>query len=237
MISEALDPVDAPEPVELTGPDRLCALTRTVKPIEGLLRFVAGPDGTVLPDIRNRLPGRGVWITLGETKLREAIKRRVFARGLKENVIIPDDLVETVHRLLQADCLQMLSFVNKAGAAVAGFEKIASGNWPIAALLQARDGSNSERARLRASCRGRGPDRGEPKVISAFNSNEIALSMGRDSVIHAALKVHPVSVSFLERANRYVEFLADSPAERGSIPAPGPSAIPEASGDPGPPST
>ena len=28
-----------------------------------LLRFVLDPDGRVTPDLRNRLPGRGVWVS------------------------------------------------------------------------------------------------------------------------------------------------------------------------------
>lgn len=215
------------------GPERQCALTRVVKAREALLRFVVGPEGQVLPDIRNRLPGRGVWLSNSRPVLKEAIRKRIFARGLKENAAIPEGLSEQVERLLREDALQMLAFVNKAGAVVTGFEKIASGGWPIAGLLQARDGSASERQRLLGLVRMRGPNGMPPKVISAFESTEIALSIGRDSVIHAALKVHPVSVSFLDRADRYVEFLADGPAESASDPASGPSAFPDADGDPG----
>jgi hypothetical protein len=182
----------------------------------------------VVPDIRNRLPGRGVWLSLGRKVIEEAARKRVFARGLKEGVTAPADLPAEVARLLAADALQMLSFVNKAGAVVAGFEKIAGGHWPIAVLLQAKNGSASEKQRLRAICRGRGPGERDPVVISAFSSDELALSMGRDNVIHAALKVHPISASFLDRAERYVEFEADGPAGDENPPVAGLSAIPVA---------
>jgi hypothetical protein len=220
MLSDTLEPA---------GPERMCVLTRAVKPTDRLVRFVAGPDGQVVPDIRNRLPGRGVWLSLGRATIEEAIRKRVFARGLKENVTLSADLGGEVGRLLAADALQMLSFANKAGAIVAGFEKIASGRWPIEALVQAHDGSASERARLRQSCHGRGPNGGDPTVISAFSSDEIALSIGRETVIHAALKVHPVCASFLGRAERYAEFLADGPTGGEKPPVSGPSAFPDAS--------
>ena len=44
------------------GPLRLCAVSRTQEPIERLVRFVLGPDGTIVPDLARQLPGRGVWV-------------------------------------------------------------------------------------------------------------------------------------------------------------------------------
>lgn len=220
------------DPLDPAGPERMCALTRQAKPAARLIRFVAGPGGVVVPDIRSRLPGRGVWLSLGRKVIEEAMRKRVFARGLKEGVTASPELPAEVARLLSADALQMLSFANKAGAVVAGFEKISGGRWPIEVLLQAKNGSASEKQRLQAICCRRGAGERDPVVISAFSSDELALSMGRDNVIHAALKVHPISASFLERAERYVEFEADGPAGNENSPVAGLSAIPVASPHP-----
>src|SRR6188474_3197650 len=65
------------------GTERLCALTREVKPVDDLIRFVAGPDGAIVPDLKRRLPGRGVWVTATRKSIDEAAKRNVFARSLK----------------------------------------------------------------------------------------------------------------------------------------------------------
>ena len=46
------------------GPERSCVVTRVVKAPEDLIRFVAGPDGVIVPDLRRKLPGRGVWTSL-----------------------------------------------------------------------------------------------------------------------------------------------------------------------------
>ena len=232
MISDIPDSLDAGPASEgnsrkAASTERMCALTRAVLPVGALLRFVAAPDGRVVADIRNRLPGRGVWVSARAEAIREAVKKRVFARGLKENVTLPDDFAGEVTRLLAQDALQMLAIANKAGVVVTGFEKIADGRWPITVLIQAADGSPAERRRLLGLCRGRGGNGRDPRVISAFSAHDLALSMGRESVIHAALKVHPVSKSFVERAGRYVEFLAVGPAESASDPAPGPSGIEE----------
>jgi uncharacterized protein len=40
----------------------MCIVTRSRGEPDDLVRFVCGPDGTVVPDIRCELPGRGVWV-------------------------------------------------------------------------------------------------------------------------------------------------------------------------------
>ena len=68
------------------GAERSCALTREVKPVDDMVRFVVGPDGAVVPDVKRKLPGRGLWITGTRAAIDEAVKRHVFARGFKREV-------------------------------------------------------------------------------------------------------------------------------------------------------
>jgi hypothetical protein len=42
---------------------RFCAATRTVQPVSELIRFVVGPNGEAIPDLKSKLPGRGIWVT------------------------------------------------------------------------------------------------------------------------------------------------------------------------------
>ncbi len=89
-----------------------------------MIRFVLGPDATVVPDIRRKLPGRGVWVS-GETRAwRRRVKRQAFARGFKAKVAAAPDLAAESEALLARDCLQALSMANKAGVVVAGFAKV-----------------------------------------------------------------------------------------------------------------
>jgi hypothetical protein len=204
---------------------RRCALTRAALPTVDLIRFVAGPDGVLVPDIRNRLPGRGVWVTNSRTGIREAVKRRILPRALKAEVGVPADLDAEVDRLLRRDALQMLSLANKAGAVTSGFAKIEGMRGPILTLVEAADGSEAEIGRLVGITRGRGPRQSEPRIIRVFSSGEIALSIGREHVIHAALAVHPASSAFLDRAARYMDFLSDGPAKRNDASSCGPSGV------------
>lgn len=204
---------------------RQCALDRQVYPVAALLRFVASPDGVVVPDIRNRLPGRGVWLRNSADVLREAIKKKLFSRALKEAVTVPADLVEQVARLLRQDALQMLSLANKAGAATTGFAKIEGMRPPVLALLQAKDGSEAELSRLAGLMKTRGRGHAAPEAIRLFASDELALSLGREHVIHAALNTLDAAAVFVERARRLADFEMSGPAHPIKGDVSGPSVI------------
>ena len=95
-----------------------------MRPVADLIRFVVGPDGEAVPDLKRKLPGRGVWVTATQAVLGEAIKRKVFARGFKRNVRLPPDLLARTERLLEQSALDALAIAGKAGLVAAGFTKV-----------------------------------------------------------------------------------------------------------------
>jgi len=184
--------------------ERTCIVTRRREPPEAMIRFVRGPDGTIAPDIRARLPGRGVWVGARAELVAEAAKKRMFARGLKEQVETPPGLAEDVDRLLEADCLQMLAIANKAGAVTAGFNKVADllEKNAVGGLIAAADGGADGKRKLRQSARRGGILRendGVPPVVGLFTSSQLDLALGRTNVIHAALAPGGPCTSFLSR--------------------------------------
>ena len=76
------------------GPERTCIVTRRVGAPEGMLRFVLDPQGLVVPDLKRKLPGRGVWVSLDRDILAEAVRKKAFSRGLKAATKIPEGLVD-----------------------------------------------------------------------------------------------------------------------------------------------
>src|SRR3954451_20852075 len=127
------------------GTERLCALTREVKPIDELIRFVAAPDGAIVPDLKRRLPGRGVWVTATRSAVNEAVKRNVFARSLKREVRAARDLGAQVERQLESAALDALGIAHKAGRVAIGFartETALAGVPRVAAILSASDPSS-----------------------------------------------------------------------------------------------
>src|SRR5690349_5329932 len=99
----------------------MCAVTREVKPVAELVRFVAAPDGAIVPDIKRRLPGRGVWVTAQRAAISDAVKHNVFARSLKRSVSADRDLAATVEHQLEAAALDALAIAHKAGRVAIGF--------------------------------------------------------------------------------------------------------------------
>ena len=150
------------------GPERLCVVTRAVRPVADLIRFVVGPDGEAVPDLKNKLPGRGVWVTATQDTLDDAIKRKVFARGFKRDVRIPPDLLGRTRQLLERSALDALAIAGKAGLVAAGFAKVetALAHSRVVILLHAVEAA---------------PD-GVGKLAAALRRSPAAGSISRDAV-------------------------------------------------------
>ncbi len=199
-----------PSRQDRTGRTRMCILTRRVSPEADLLRFVAGPDGALVPDLRARLPGRGVWVGLDRAIVAEAISRKLFARALKADVTAGPGIADDVAALLRKAALGRLGLARKSGAAVAGFAKVeaALAKGPVAALLTASDAADDALRKITGRLRARA--REEPGKntlhIRAFDADELGLALGRPNVIHAAVLRGPAGRSFLESAVRLIRY-------------------------------
>jgi len=196
--------------------ERLCIATREVRPVGEMIRFVAGPDGAVVPDLKRRLPGRGVWVTARRRVVEEAVRRRVFGRGLKCDVKAPADLPEVLDALLERSALDALSMAHKAGLVVLGFAKVeaAVARAPVIALLRARDAGADAGRKLATALRRRADSRTDGKIVEAFTSAQLDLALGRLNVVHAALLTGRASETFLGRWQILESFRVDDPGDR-----------------------
>lgn len=167
---------------EVGEPERRCIVSRRTLPKGDLLRFVVGPDGTLVPDMAGKLPGRGIWVSADRAALEKAVAKGLFPRAAKEPVKVPTDLVDRVEALVVRLLVERLALARKAGQAVAGREKTldALRSGAAALLLQAADGSPREAAGLR-------PPAGEQTRITCLSATELGMAFGRDRVIHAAV--------------------------------------------------
>jgi predicted RNA-binding protein YlxR (DUF448 family) len=195
------------------GPERTCLVTRRKGSPDEMIRFVLDPAGQVVPDIRRRLPGRGVWIGARRSLIEKAARSGVFARGFKTKAEAPAGLADEVEALLHKDALQSLAMANKAGAVVTGFAKveaaIAAGG--VIALLHASDAAEDGVRKLEQTARRYGQERGQqPASLKLFSSQQLELALGRTNVIHAALAEGPASAAFLTRCRRSVFYRTDA---------------------------
>jgi predicted RNA-binding protein YlxR (DUF448 family) len=183
------------------GPDRLCVATRRVRPVSDLIRFVAGPQGLV-PDLKRKLPGRGVWVTACRKSVSDAAARGVFKKSLKTDIAVPDDLADRVDTLLVRMALDALGIAYKAGAAICGFAKVenAINAGQPTALLHAREASEDGVQKLFTALRqNRAAELENLPRIRTFISADLDLAFGRANVIHAALLTGRAGETFLSR--------------------------------------
>ena len=185
---------------------RLCAATRQVRAVSDLIRFVLGPNGEAVPDLKSKLPGRGIWVTATRQALGEAIKRKAFSRGFKREVRLAADLVDRTEQLMERAALDALAMAGKAGLVAPGFAKTAAAlaNDAVIALLHASEGSPDGKRKLDAAAQRR--PAGPPAVIEFLNSAQLDLALNRTNVVHAALLAGPASETFLTRCRRLERF-------------------------------
>ena len=186
------------------GRTRFCAVTRRALPEAALLRFVAAPDGSLVADLKAKLPGRGIWVGLDRAVVGEAVRKNVFARGLKRPLRPAVDLPDEVAAQLRKAAIGRLGLARKAGAAVAGFAKVeaAVAGARLAALLIAADAADDGRRKMEQALRRRRPDAAAVPLIRLLRSEELGLAMGLPNVIHAAVLQSPAGRSFVEAADR-----------------------------------
>jgi uncharacterized protein len=175
------------------GPERRCIVTGEVQPKAGLIRFVVGPDGQVVPDILEKLPGRGMWVTASRDALDKAGKGQ-FSRSAKAPVQVAPGLADEVERQLVKRVTDLIALARKAGLAIAGFEKVkaALDHGSVRVLLQASDGSERGKTKLWTPTGAR--------YFGCLTSIELGLAFGRQSVIHGALASGALSDRVVEEA-------------------------------------
>ncbi|HVY89840.1 MAG TPA: RNA-binding protein [Hyphomonadaceae bacterium] len=184
-----------------TAPSRRCIVTMETKPQDLMIRFVLGPDRSVVPDLAARLPGRGAWVTAAAEAVDAAAKKGVFARAFKAPAKASPDLAPDVEKLLAKRALEQLGLARRAGELILGFEQVreAIRDAAPACLIEASDGAEDGRSKVLAllhglhgsgpSSEGERPENRElPPVVGCFSADELGMALGRGRVIHACLK-------------------------------------------------
>ncbi len=196
--------------------ERLCIVTRAVRPVCELVRFVVGPQGEAIPDLKCKLPGRGVWVTATQKAVDEAVKRKAFARGFRRDVHTPPDLAERTLRLMERAAVEALAIAGKAGLAAAGFAKTAAAleRGDAVALLHAAEAAPDGVRKLNGLLR---QELNSIPVVDFLTSAQLDLALGRPNVVHAALLAGGASETFLSRARRLEQFRTGGAGDRGNL--------------------
>ena len=157
---------------------RLCVVSRERRDPARLIRFVASPDGAVVPDVAAKLPGRGAWVTAErarvETAIRDGARSGALGAGAAEAAA-----AERLDGLLLKRCQEMLSIGRRSGLVLGGGGKIraAGAAW---ALVVAGDASPREARALKG-------DVDHDWSMEAMSGEEIGSVFGRPSMAFAAV--------------------------------------------------
>jgi len=198
------------------GPLRRCIVTGEVQSPERMVRFVAGPDDLVVPDVAQKLPGRGFWVTAQRDVVARGCERNAFSKAAKASVKCPPDLPGLVEQLLVRRCIDHLGLARRAGLAVIGFAQVEEVLRPrdgrIAALVEASDSGPADRNKLvNIAFR-----IGGVAVIGCLNQAEIGLAFGRENVVHAALTTGALATRLVAEAERLGGFRVLCPPDWGA---------------------
>lgn len=185
--------------------DRSCIVTRKPLPAEALIRFVAGPDGTVVPDLKRRLPGRGCWVTAERALVDEAARRQLFARALKAKAVAPAALGAEVDNRLMESLLGAIGLARKAGQCVFGLVKVdgAVRSGRAIAVFHAPEASADGACKIdqarRVAARLAGSDRPVPS-FRLLASADLKAVAGREGIMHAAVLAGQAGEGVVKRA-------------------------------------
>ena len=202
------------------APIRLCAVTRIHHPVENLVRFVLAPDGTIVPDLARRLPGRGVWVEARRETVVVALRRKAFARSLQRQVAVPDDLPDQVERLMTRRLAEAVSLANKAGLLVTGFAKVQEliGEGRAAVLIHAADGAPDGVEKLTRKLRAQMAADGDAQraghaIVTELTGPQLDLAIGRSNVVHAAASGGGAAQRIVQEAGRLRRYRSGEPPE------------------------
>jgi predicted RNA-binding protein YlxR (DUF448 family) len=189
---------------------RRCIATGEFGDRASLLRFVVGPDGTIVPDIEARLPGRGLWLLPRRDIVERAVAKRLFARAARQPVTMPPELADRVEALLARRCGDELGLARKAGLAVAGFERVGEAvrAGRVGLLLSALDAAETGRRKLAAQAPG--------LTAAALTGAELGAAFGRDRVVHVAVGRGPLCRRLVVDLERLAGFRAGAWVEPGT---------------------
>ena len=202
---------------------RMCAVTRQVRPIEELIRFVVSPQGEVIPDLKRKLPGRGLWVSASHRTVAEAVRRNQFSKGFKRDVRATLSLAADTEVLLVRGVIEALAMAAKAGQVVSGFTRVegALAQHQAVALIHAADGAADGIRKLDAIARQNTANTEESReipVIDVLTSEQLDLALGRSNVIHAALLAGSAGKTFLSRSQILVRYrMADGDGTAGHL--------------------
>ena len=155
----------------------------------------------MVPDLDERLPGRGLWLSGERDMVNTACAKGLFAKAARRSVGLPEDLADRVDGLMVRRCLDLIGLARRAGEAITGFEKtkarLRERNGGV--LLQARDGAQDGRDKIRALAM-------DLAVVDLFSAEELGRTLGRDNAVHGVIDKGRLASRLIRESERLMAF-------------------------------
>jgi predicted RNA-binding protein YlxR (DUF448 family) len=229
----AEDRAERPRSRRRDAPLRRCIVSGDTLPREALIRFAVGPDDIVVPDLAERLPGRGLWLTARHDIVSQACASGAFRRAARRAatpLVGPngEDLADLVDAQLAQRCLDALGLARRAGKLVVGFDQVRAALKGMATagvggavrksaiLLTAEDAAADGRNKLKALA-----DRvSEGGVVltqlALFDAKTMGGAVGREQFVHALVETDAAGKQLYAAMHRLAVYRgADAPADVG----------------------
>lgn len=197
----SLPEADAADPVQ-----RRCIALGVPRDRALLIRFVVGPEAMIVPDIDERLPGRGLWVTADRGAIDLVLRRKLFAKAARQAVQVPENLPGLLEAALVRRCRDLLGLARRAGQGVFGQQKVRErlADGVVGVLLEAADGAEGDCRKLRALA----PAMPVVRVLSAA---EIGAGIGREHIVHGLLRAGRLADRFVRESSRLAGFRPAAP--------------------------
>ena len=165
-------------------PLRKCIVTGQSRTTVEMIRFVLGPFGEVVPDIEEKLPGKGMWVTSCYETISKTVEKRSFERSMHQKVLISDGFLENIERKLVDRAVSAVGLARRAGRVLAGHAKIdrALREHKVLLRIEAKDGAEDGRNKL---------TRLNPNIpiLDCVYGKELARAFEKRDTIHLAIAV------------------------------------------------
>jgi len=196
---------DAPVLDTSGTPLRQCAATRERLPQASMVRFARAPDGSVAPDIAQRLPGRGLWVDASRASVDKAVKIGAFSRGFKQQSKPDPELSDLVESLLVKRLQNTLGLAKKSGKVILGFDQVRASlrKQRPGTLLAASDSADDGRNKVYFLAKALYSN---VSLAGGLTSSELGMAFGRDHVIHGLIEGGPFSKKWRADYKRLIGF-------------------------------
>ena len=183
-----------------------CALTGKLLTREKTIRFVIGPDNTVIADLSEELPGEGIRL-LGyrgtlEASIRDGSFKELFdKKWLDGDPVISASFLDKIESQLMDKVLGLIGLARRAGSVLNGFAKVEgslkSGKCEL--LLTASDGAEDGRMKMT-----RLAEAVQCQQVTILPSARLSMALGQTNVIHAGI----IGSGWADRLNASIDRLS-----------------------------